>query len=401
MPPEGASGSGGWPENIRKSAVWLASGVGVAAIVAALGGAALFVRFWTARIPAAEALTVVPNAELIVRGAMALAFYLVLGGAAVAVVWLLDPQGQPGRGTIVGLLGVVVAEMLVPVWTAANVPDAVRILITVGLVAAWVLGSVLLPKLRRSENEPDPPADRRGKPIAELRDWLTHDGRWLAVGLIAGELFVVALIAIFYPTLGLTLLVAGLLLFALLRVAALTHRRFAPYAVALFVAVVLFGAVAIALRALDQPQARPVAVLVNNDARGICGLYVTETDKRLYIAQVDIDHHHDPVRRTGRIIEIPRDKIIAESVGDLQKVSHAYRRAREMRNGLILARPPTTAPQDSVVTTTTRRGPNGEQTVQQVTSKRPAPVEAGGTGDQNTAALNAPCATAKVTPRLK
>jgi hypothetical protein len=321
---------------------------------------------------------------------MALAFYLVLGGAAVVVVWLLDPQGQPGRGTILGLLGVVVVEMLVPVWTAADVPDAVRVLITAGLVAAWALGWWLLPKLQRKDDDP-----------ARFGDWLAADGRWLAVGLIAGELLAVALIAIFYPTLGLTLLAAGLLLFALLRVAALSGERFAPYAVALFVAVVLFGAAAIALRALDQPQARPVAVLVNNDARGICGLYVTETEKRLYIAQVDLDGNHDPVRRTGRIIEIPRDKVIAESVGDLQKVSHAYRRAREMRNGLIRSRPPTTAPQDSVVTTTTRRGPNGEQTVQQVTSKRPAPAEAGGTGDQNAAALQAPCATAKVSPTLR
>jgi hypothetical protein len=390
MRSEGASGPADFRDAIRKSAVWLASGIGVAALVAALGGAALFVRFWTARIPAAEALTVVPNAELIVRGAMALALYLLLGGAAVLVVWLLDPQGQPSRPTIFGLLAVVVAEMLVPVWTAADVPDAVRVLITVGLVAAWLLGSWLLPKLDR------PPGGHH-----HLGAWLREDERWLAVGLIAGELVVVVLLAAFYPTLGLTLLIAGLLLFALLRVAALTHRRFAPYAVALFVAVVLFGAAAIALRAVDQPQARPVAVLVNNDARGICGLFVTETEKRLYIAQVDLDARHDPVRRTGRIIEIPRDRVIAESVGDLQKVSHAYRRAREMRNGLIRSRPPTTAPQDSVVTTTTRHGPGSDQVVEQVTSKRPAPVAAGGTGDQNAAALSAPCATAKVTPNLK
>jgi hypothetical protein len=379
-----------WPDAIRRSAIWLASGIGVAAIVAALGGAALFVRFWTAHIPAAEALSVVPNAELVVRGAMALAFYLVLGGAAVVVVWMLDPNGEPNRRTVFGLLAVVVVEMLVPVWTAADVPDAVRALISVGLVAAWLLGAWLLPKL----NEPI-------RTAKHLRAWLTTDGRWLAVGLVAEELGVVAAITLWFPTLGLTLLIAAVLLFALLRVAALTKRRFAPYAVAVFVAVVLFGAAATALRAVDQPQARPVAALVIDDARGICGLYVTETDKRLYIAQVNLDGNHDPVRRTGRIIEIPRDKVIAESIGDLQKVSHAYRRAREMRNGLIRARPPTTAPQDTVVNTTTRRGASGFEQVQQVTSKRPAPKAAGGTGDQNSSALQAPCATAYVSETLK
>jgi hypothetical protein len=91
---------------------------------------------------------VVPNAELVVRGAMALALYLLLGGAAVAVVSLLHPRGTPGRRTIFGLLLVVVAEMAVPVWTAADVSMEWKIGISCGLLAAWILGWWLLPKLR-------------------------------------------------------------------------------------------------------------------------------------------------------------------------------------------------------------------------------------------------------------
>jgi hypothetical protein len=69
--------------------------------------------------------------------------------------------------------------------------------------------------------------------------------------------------------------------------------------------VVIFGAGAIALRALQEPQARPAAALVNG--HGVCGLYVTETDRRLYLAAVELDERGDPVRRTGRIIAIPKE----------------------------------------------------------------------------------------------
>jgi hypothetical protein len=379
------------PGALLKAGGWLVSGVGVAAAVAALGGLALFTRFYTAHIPAAEALTVVPEAELVVRGTMSLAFYLVLGGTAVAVVALVDPRGEVSRGTIIGLLGVVVAEMAVPVWTAADVPLGVQIAISAGLLAAWVLGALLLPRLDKA-----PSPDARGR--RKIREWLKTNDRWLAVGLLAGELAVVLVICVFYLELGLTLLLAGLLMGALLRVAKLTGRKFAPYGVAVFLSVMFFGAGATALRALQEPQARPVAALLKDDARGVCGLYVTETNDRLFVAQVELDGER-PARKTGRIVAIPKSGVIAESVGDLQKVAHAYERAREMRDGLIAAQPPATAAQEAVVTTTTRKTPDGN-VEQEVTGKRPAPAAAGGTAGATKPSPNGerlPCAKVHVT----
>jgi hypothetical protein len=388
-----AGGSAG-PETfvgaLQKAAVWLFSGIGVAALVAALGGAALFVRFHAARIPAAEALTVVPNAELVVRGAMALALYLLLGGAAVAVVSLLDPQGRPGRRTIFGLLVVVVAEMAVPVWTAAGVSTEWKIGISCGLLAAWILGWWLLPKLRGA-----PEVKPGGKRVGPTSHWLKGEWRWLAVLLILGELAVAIAITAFHLYLGLTLLLAGALLAAVLRVATLTRDKSPLYAVAVFLSVVIFGAGAIAFRALEEPQARPAAALVNG--HGVCGLYVTETDTRLYLAAVELDQRGDPVRRTGRIIAIPKERLTAETVGDLQKLGDAAYRARQMRDELVRGQAAVASPEDTVVRTVTRKTANGS-VVEQVSSKRPAPNQAAAPAAPAQEPPS-PCTTTKLPPR--
>jgi hypothetical protein len=142
------------------------------------------------------------------------------------------------------LLLVVVAEMAVPVWTAADVSTEWKIGISCGLLAAWILGWWLLPKLRGA-----PDIKPGGKRVGPIAHWLRGEWRWLALALILGELVVAIVITAFHLYLGLTLLLAGVLLAAVLRVATLTREKSPLYAAAVFLSVVIFGAGAIALRA--------------------------------------------------------------------------------------------------------------------------------------------------------
>ena len=52
----------------------------------------------------------------------------------------------------------------------------------------------------------------------------------------------------------------------------------------------------------------------------------------------------DPVRRTGPIIAIPKERLTAETVGDLQKLGDAAYRARQMRDDWSAVKRPSPRP---------------------------------------------------------
>lgn len=64
--------------------------IGLTGFVSILGGALIWVRFSTAALPADQAVGELPTSSLLVTGAVSLVLYLVLGLAAVALVYLLQ-----------------------------------------------------------------------------------------------------------------------------------------------------------------------------------------------------------------------------------------------------------------------------------------------------------------------
>jgi hypothetical protein len=140
--------------------------VGVIALFAALvviaglaGRAILWLRFWSARLPADQAVSQVSGGELVSTGAVALAIFVGLGLVAVAVAWLLDGNGQEVRSTRRGLVAIGLAEVLAMLWIGDfRLSQAWEILI--GLIAAALMLHYLVEEtLRWWRNRPPQAVD--------------------------------------------------------------------------------------------------------------------------------------------------------------------------------------------------------------------------------------------------
>ncbi len=124
---------------LLKAAGALASTVVSVGFVVVVGAAIVWVRFWAARYPADQAVDAVSREELLVIGAQALVLFVLLGTVAVAVMWLLDPKGTPGRRMIVALAVLVFAEL-----TAAVILGGFGARQVWALVAGFAVAAVLL-----------------------------------------------------------------------------------------------------------------------------------------------------------------------------------------------------------------------------------------------------------------
>jgi hypothetical protein len=113
-------------------------------------------------------------------------------------------------------------------------------------------------------------------------------------------------------------------------------KRFAWYAVGVFLSVPLFGAILTVARTLETPKIQPVAVVRASDENGVCGIYVTETDDRVYLARVKTEPSDDPddpakaAAGTGSMLWIATDKVDVVEVGTLVTLEYADRRARQL-----------------------------------------------------------------------
>ena len=100
-----------------------------------------------------------------------------------------------------------------------------------------------------------------------------------------------------------------------------------------FLSVPLFGAVAGIARNLEEPQVQPVAFIRQDDgiAEAMQGIYVTETDERLYFASVATDQCTDELEpRSGRLLWVPRKEVVTMALGPSQSVEDAGTKALEM-----------------------------------------------------------------------
>ncbi len=130
-----------------------------------------------------------------------------------------------------------------------------------------------------------------------------------------------------------TLAAAILLGTASWRIARRSNYAFLPCGVAVFASVPLLGAVAGIARNLEDPQVQPLALIRAGDgeAEALQGIYVTETDSRVYFGTVATDRCSGEVEPgSGRLLWVPREDVVAMSVGPPQSVADAGVRAQEM-----------------------------------------------------------------------
>jgi hypothetical protein len=137
-----------------------------------------------------------------------------------------------------------------------------------------------------------------------------------------------------------SLFIAGLLVMGVWRVAVLFGGRFAWYGLAVFISVVFFGAFTWSARDIADPQVQPVALIRQQDGpdEAIQGIYVTETDDRIYFAKVATEGcSNDLVPHSGRLLWVPKEDVVAMSIGPLQSVDDATKTALEMSYALTPA----------------------------------------------------------------
>jgi hypothetical protein len=381
---------------VRVAGVLIAA-VGSAGFVAGVGGAVLWARFHAAELPADQAVAAVPNQELVVVGAVALVGFVLAAIGAVVGVYILDNEGTAGEKTRRGLIALIVAEIAVAVlfggfgfWTG------------LGLVAAFGIAGLFLVYLLENLAHfwaARTPAQRRLKALAS---WAWHAlfagigvihrvWRVLALVALVGGVFVVfyanqwwqvvvwavvtlvitgawnvvghapvrRVLAIALIAYGVTALIryeptlaiatgAAIALGALnLSVAKATSDRFTFYGVSVFLSVVLFGGALSFVRTREHPKLQAVAVLFKNGTPPACGLYVTETDSRLYLARVSAVPRGRGVRvadKSGRLFWLPRDQIERTELGPLQGIVRAQEDGADLRDELIADRSANTTP---------------------------------------------------------
>ena len=130
-----------------------------------------------------------------------------------------------------------------------------------------------------------------------------------------------------------TLTVAAIVVGALWRMAAFTHKRVTWFVVGVFLSAPLVGVIAETVKNLDHPKVQAVALIRKSDGptESIQGLYVTETSSRVYFANLATEGCSKTTESgSARLFWIPKEDVVAMSIGPLQDVEQAGRSALEM-----------------------------------------------------------------------
>jgi hypothetical protein len=136
-----------------------------------------------------------------------------------------------------------------------------------------------------------------------------------------------------------SLIAAVALIAAVWRVAVLPGG-FMWFGLAVFISVPLFGTITGIVRNVADPQVQPVALIREEDGpdEAIQGVYVTETSDRVYFATVATEGCTDKlVPNSGRLLWVPKQDVVAMSIGPPQSVDDAARTALEMSYALTPA----------------------------------------------------------------
>lgn len=135
---------------------------------------------------------------------------------------------------------------------------------------------------------------------------------------------------------------AGVLGLLTIRVAELCIG-FRWYGVSVFFAVCVFGAVVGVLRMLDEPRLQPVAFLMTDgdDVSGVQGVYVGESDDRLWFASIALEDCEDDVvrRGSGRLRSVPLNQASHVSIGPQMGLPSLAYEAKAMLDDIMEEHP--------------------------------------------------------------
>lgn len=115
----------------------IATGIGVAGFVTVVGAAIFWVRFDAIGLPATQAVSVMPKAELLVQGAQEVTIFVMIGLGVSLLIAFADPKGIVTRGTVF-MLGLFI---LIAVFYAAVLKSLpiLLVLLLVGLAVFLAL----------------------------------------------------------------------------------------------------------------------------------------------------------------------------------------------------------------------------------------------------------------------
>jgi outer membrane protein OmpA-like peptidoglycan-associated protein len=382
------SGGGNWLSQMGSDILaqllpLVISAGGLAALVFGVGGAVSMARFYAAGLPAQQALSAATESDVRAIGLTWLVTFGLLGLLAVLLAYLASPQGKATAAMYYLLIAMAASEATV-VWSLGSRGHLWGDLWWEDLVAAGIIvggtagaaGIVLFlhrrnrreerlsrqgeqkrkeaageptattTKVAKGGEEPPPEAGATTKPVPVAPEpsltnpALNADQKarekplvlplWAYVVLGAISLAAGASVGglLGHWWVALAIIFAGVLALATIRVADLT-ASFRWYGVCVFFSIALFGAVLGVLRMLEEPRLQSVAFLQTqgDQVRAMQGVYVGESDDRLWFASVALDECGDvDLRRgSGRLRSVPRDQVSFVSIGPpmgLPKLAH-------------------------------------------------------------------------------
>jgi hypothetical protein len=137
--------------------------------------------------------------------------------------------------------------------------------------------------------------------------------------------------------LSLALLVAGALSGLVFGVVRATDR-FVWYGASVFLSVVVLGGITGMIHTARAVKVQPVAVIRKGDDVAVCGIFVAENDKRLYLGQLGVNDKKPSRAIPANIFSIPKSDIDLSKLGRLQKREKAAASARRLAYQLYVDR---------------------------------------------------------------
>ena len=102
-------------------------------------------------------------------------------------------------------------------------------------------------------------------------------------------------------------------------------------------AIMLFATIAAVTASMADPKIRPAGVIFSDDRQPLCGLFIAQNADHLYIGEAVENSHipHIGVHSEGRIVDLPRDSVMALVLGSSQSLGGALDRAPRMLKKLV------------------------------------------------------------------
>ena len=322
--------------------------------VAVIGGGVLLARFRGAGLPSEQAVSLQPKATLLSVGGENLALFILCG--LVAVMLLVILELTKGDRFAPSMIFAVVAAIEVVAfvgvgWRALAAGRDTWAPWVAAIVA--VLAIFVAPRVRiTARRAPDEPASTPRTPtmrweprpsIAAARDARITPVLVVAAGLLiaAADLYGnKAWIAFF----ALAVLAATQAVLCQRIATEVRERRAHPEAgkldlalagvvVLVFSGIIVYGAAATTAASYLDPHVRPLVFRVAGWPHTQCGLYVGQTDDRLYVAEVGITSHNRADHDLGRLLAFPRDRVVSLSIGAGQRLGKAITHAHLIATG--------------------------------------------------------------------